>query len=91
LVEIVTHYRKINRREDIPKEPDYETGTLMNDLPLVPEAAEHYITFLEPDAILNWEDFRAVSQQAAFLYVFGRVIYRDLYKAADFSRLPYLR
>jgi len=86
LVEVVTNYRKINRRQDIPQEPDYGTGTFLNDMPLSPEASEHYMTFLEPDIILNWEDFQAVSQQAAFLYAFGRVIYRDVYSRLHETR-----
>jgi hypothetical protein len=90
LVELAIRYRKTDRLEDIPRQPDYGLRAVLNDLPLVTGDSVGYVAFLEPDIILKRSEFDAVYQQNAFLYAFGIVVYRDVYNRLHETRFGYV-
>jgi hypothetical protein len=79
LVEMTTFYGKVDRLEDIPKEPNYGERVPLNDLPLVTGDSIGVVEFLEPSPILPKAEADAIWRQEAFLYAFGIVVYRDVY------------
>jgi type II secretory pathway pseudopilin PulG len=90
LVEIAILYRKANRLDDIPTEPDYDGKIPLNDLPLVTGDSIGFVQFLEPSPILPKSEADAVCRQEAFLYAFGLVVYRDVYDRLHETRFGYV-
>jgi hypothetical protein len=90
LVEMATLYRKVDRLEDIPKEPSYGERTSLNDLPLVTGDSLGVVQFLEPSAILSKAEADAVWRKEAFLYAFGIVVYRDVYNRLHETRFGFV-
>ncbi len=89
LVEMATFYRKVDRLEDIPKEPNYGERVPLNDLPLVTGDSIGVVQFLEPSPILPKGEADAVWRQEAFLYAFGIVVYRDVYSRLHETRFGF--
>jgi hypothetical protein len=49
-----------------------------------------FAAYLEPHAILPKSEADAVSRQEAFLYAFGKVVYRDVYDRMHETRFGYV-
>jgi hypothetical protein len=90
LVESAVLYRKIDRLEDIEKEPDYEQRGPLDDLLLVKGDSIGAIAYLYPEVILLRPEAFAVNEQKAFLYAFGIVVYRDVYDRLHETRFGYV-
>jgi hypothetical protein len=60
LVETAMHYRKVDRLENVPIEPDYGNRDPLNDLPVAPGDSIGFVQFLEPSAILPKAEYDAV-------------------------------
>ncbi len=90
LVETAIRYYKVDRLEDIPREPDYGERIPLNDLPLVPGDSIGFIQFLEPSPILNRIEAVRVTRQEAFLYAFGIMVYRDAYMRLHETRFGFV-
>lgn len=90
LVEMATFYRKVDRLEDIPKEPNYGERVLLNDLPLVTGDSIGVVQFLEPSPILPKAEADALRRQEAFLYAFGILVYRDVYNRLHETRFGFV-
>jgi hypothetical protein len=90
LVETAIRYYKVDKLEDIPREPDYGARIPLNDLPLVPGDSIGFVQLLEPSAILNRTDSAQVGRQECFLYAFGIMVYRDAYKRLHETRFGFV-
>jgi hypothetical protein len=90
LVEVATFYRKVDRLENIPKEPDYGERVSLNDLPLVTGDSIGVAESLGPSPILTKAEADAVWQREAFLYSFGIVVYRDVYNRLHETRFGFV-
>jgi hypothetical protein len=90
LVNSAVIYRKIDRLEDIPKEPQYGQRGPFGDFALVKEDSMGAVAFLQPDVTLTRSEASAVQAQQCFLYAYGVVSYRDVFGRSHETRFGYV-
>lgn len=90
LLKLAMSFRSVNSVSDIPATPKYGEKNDVNGLLLVKEDSVGFETVLEPNPILTKTEWDAVHAQRMALYVFGVVIYKDVYGKSHETRFGYL-
>jgi hypothetical protein len=90
LVESALKYRKIDSLKNVPDEPDYSEALSYDDLLLVKGDSTGILTSLYPEVVLKQPELAAVKTKTAFLYAFGRVVYKDVYDRQHEARFGYV-
>jgi len=90
LIDATVRYRRAERFEDIPQEPEYLPRGQLNDLPLVKDDSFAVVAILEPNAILSRTNRDAVIAGQQFLYAYGAVAYKDVFGRKHETRFGYI-
>ena len=90
LVASSLQYRKIDSLKDVSQVPDYGKMLPFDDLLLVVGDSVGDLAYLYPQIVLNKPEVEAIQGQKAFLYAYGKVVYKDVYNETHETKFGYV-